>query len=351
MIKIAILGYGTVGGGVAGIFSDNRDGILKKTGKNIEVKYILDVRDFPGDRFENKIIHNFSVIENDDEIEAVVETIGGMSVAYDFTKRALKKGKHVITSNKELVSEKGDELFKLAAENGARYLFEAAVGGGIPIIHPIYGCLAANEIESIVGILNGTTNYILTKMINENRTFDDALKNAQELGYAEKDPTADIKGHDACRKICILASLAFGKHIYPENVYTEGIDGLSPDTVKAARKNGYSVKLLGVAKKCENGEIEIFVSPCAVPENHPLAGIEDVYNGITVTGNKVGKVTFIGRGAGRDATASAVCSDVIEALTRSETKTVLWESADTNPVKKFENIKFDRFENLPVITD
>lgn len=351
MNKIAILGYGTVGGGVAGVLCDNREEILCKTGKDIDVKYILDVRDFPGDKFEDKIIHDFSLIENDEEIEAVVETIGGKSIAYDFTKRALTKGKHVITSNKELVSEKGDELFEIAEKAGVRYLFEASVGGGIPIIHPIYDCLGANKIESIVGILNGTTNYILTKMLNENQSFDEALKKAQELGYAEKDPTADIKGHDTCRKISILASLAFGKHIYPSNVYNKGIDDLSLSRIKRAKKNGYAVKLLGVARKDDNGNIEIFVSPCAVPEKNPLSRVDDVYNGITVKGNKVGKVTFLGRGAGRDATASAVCSDIIEALTPGEKRTILWERSGDGSVKNFEDIKTDCFEGLPIISD
>lgn len=351
MAKIAILGYGTVGSGVAELFEDNKENIIEKTDKIIDVKYILDIRDFPGDKFENKIIHDFSLIENDDEIEVVVETIGGATIAYDFTKRALKAGKHVVTSNKELVSEKGDELFEIAETAGVRYLFEAAVGGGIPIIHPIYDCLAANKIESITGILNGTTNYILTKMVKENQPFEEALKKAQELGYAEKDPTADIKGHDTCRKICILASLAFGKHIYPKDVYNKGIDDLSLETIKKADENGYAVKLLGVAKRDNNGEIEIFVSPCALPKNHPLANVEDVYNGITVSGNKVGKVTFFGRGAGKDATASAVCSDVIETLTCSEKKAILWNHSTDNSIKKFENINSDRFENLPIIEE
>ncbi len=351
MTKIAVLGYGTVGSGVAELFEDNRENIVEKTGKDIEVKYILDVRDFPGDKFESKIVHDFSVIENDDEIEVVVETIGGATFAYDFTRRALSKGKHVVTSNKELVSEKGDELFEIAENAGVRYLFEAAVGGGIPVIHPIYDCLSANKIESIVGILNGTTNYILTKMLNENQTFEDALKKAQELGYAEKDPTADVKGYDTCRKICILASLAFGKHIYPKSVYTEGIDTLSLETVKKAKEKGYSVKLLGSAKKSEDGKLEIFVSPCAIPEKHPLANVDDVYNGITVTGNKVGKVTFFGRGAGKDATASAVCSDVIEALVCSEKKTVLWGHSENNSIKNFNDIKLSRFEGLPLLED
>ena len=340
MAEIAILGYGTVGSGVAELFDDNRENIIQKTGKDISVKYILDIRDFPGNRFENKIVHDFGIIENDDSVEVVVETIGGVGAAFEFTKRALSKGKHVVTSNKELVSEKGDELFRLAEKHGVRYLFEAAVGGGIPVIHPIYDCLAANKIESIVGILNGTTNYILTQMEKENRSFDDALKTAQELGYAEQDPTADIKGYDSCRKICILASLAFGNHIYPKGVYTEGIDSLSLDTVKRARENGYAVKLLGVAKKAEDGKIEIFVSPCALPLSHPLATVEDVYNGVCITGNKVGRVAFFGRGAGKDATASAVCS---------EKKTVLWDKEKEGNLTEFGSIKFDRFEGLPII--
>ncbi len=349
MSEIAILGYGTVGSGVAELFDDNRENIIKKTGKDISVKYILDVRDFPGNRFEEKIVHDFGIIENDKDIEVVVETIGGVGAAYEFTKRALKKGKHVVTSNKELVSEKGDELFRLAESHGVRYLFEAAVGGGIPVIHPIYDCLAANKIESIVGILNGSTYYILTQMINENRSFDDALKTAQELGYAEKDPTADVKGYDTCRKICILASLAFGNHIYPKEVYTEGIDSLTLDVVKRAHENGFAVKLLGVAKKTSDGKLEIFVSPCALPLSHPLATVEDVYNGVCITGNKVGRVSFFGRGAGKDATASAVCSDVIETLVCSEKKTVLWDKAKDGTITEFGSIKLDRFEGLPII--
>lgn len=347
MNQIAILGYGTVGSGVAELFDDNRDKIIENTGKDIFVKYILDVRDFPGNKFENRVIHDFSVIENDDDIEVVVETIGGVGAAYEFTKRALSKGKHVVTSNKELVSEKGDELFELAEKHGVRYLFEAAVGGGIPVIHPIYDCLAVNKIESIVGILNGTTNYILTKMLKENVSFEDALKTAQELGYAEQDPTADVGGHDTCRKICILASLAFGSHVYPKEVYTEGIDGLTLDTIKNAEKSGYAVKLLGVAKKTDRG-VEIFVSPCAVPFSHPLSTVEDVYNGICITGNKVGRVSFFGRGAGKDATASAVCSDIAEVLVCSKKKTVLWSKNGRNKVIS-EKPSLKLFEGLPII--
>ena len=241
MVNVAILGFGVVGSGVAEVLDTNERHIEGKVDDLIRLKYILDVRDFPDSPFAGKVVHDFSVIEQDPEVSIVVETIGGAKVALDFTRRALQAGKSVITSNKELVAEHGCELLRLAQEKGVSYLFEASVGGGIPIIRPLNQCLAANEIEEITGILNGTTNYILTRMIRAGLSFDDALREAQANGYAEQDPTADIEGHDACRKICILASLAFGRHIYPRQVPTEGITGVTPARVVARGVGGFTL--------------------------------------------------------------------------------------------------------------
>ena len=257
MVNVAILGFGVVGSGVAEVLATNGPHIDQKVDDLIRLKYILDVRDFPDSPFADKVVHDFSVIENDPEVSIVVETIGGAKAALDFTRRALRAGKSVVTSNKELVAEHGCELFKLAAEKGVSYLFEASVGGGIPILRPLNQCLAANEIEEITGILNGTTNYILTRMIRGGLSFDAALKEAQANGYAEQDPTADIEGHDACRKICILASLAFGRHIYPRQVPAEGITGVTLSDVAWAEACGKKLKLLGRAKSAAKRSLEV----------------------------------------------------------------------------------------------
>ena len=312
MVNVAVLGFGVVGSGVAEVLSTNGAHIDRKVDDLIRLKYILDVRDFPGSPFADKVVHDFSIIENDPDVSIVVETIGGAKAAKDFTERALRAGKSVVTSNKELVAAHGYGLLQLAKEHDASYLFEASVGGGIPIIRPLSQCLAANQIEEICGILNGTTNYILTRMIRAGLSFDAALKEAQANGYAEQDPTADIEGHDACRKICILASLAFGRHIYPDQVPTQGITGVSLADVDYAASCGKKLKLLGRAIRRQDGKVCAFVSPHLVDGEDPLAGVEDVFNAITVKGNAIGDVMFYGRGAGKLPTASAVVADVID---------------------------------------
>ena len=312
MTKVAILGFGTVGSGVAEVLSKNSQGIARRSGGEIQVKYILDVRDFPDSPFKDCFVKDFSIIENDPEVEVVVETIGGAKVALEFTTRALKAGKSVVSSNKELVATHGYELLQLAKANGVNYLFEASVGGGIPILRPLTNCLSANEVEQITGILNGTTNYILTRMIKAGLTFEQALKEAQDNGYAEKDPTADVDGHDACRKICILSALACGQHVYPQQVPTQGIREVTLADVAYADSCGYKIKLLGRCLREPEGKVCAFVAPHLVSCENPLAGVEDVFNAIAVTGNAVGDVMFYGRGAGKLPTASAVVADVID---------------------------------------
>ena len=312
MTKVAILGFGTVGSGVAEVLSKNSQGIARRCGGEIQVKYILDVRDFPDSPFKDCFVKDFSIIENDPEVDVVVETIGGAKVALEFTTRALKAGKSVVSSNKELVATHGYELLQLAKANAVSYLFEASVGGGIPILRPLTSCLAANEVEQITGILNGTTNYILTRMIKAGLTFEQALKEAQDNGYAEKDPTADVDGHDACRKICILSALACGQHVYPQQVPTQGIRKVTLADVAYADSCGYKIKLLGRCLREPEGKVCAFVAPHLVSCENPLAGVEDVFNAIAVTGNAVGDVMFYGRGAGKLPTASAVVADVID---------------------------------------
>ena len=311
MVNVAILGFGTVGSGVAEVLSKNGGLIDQRTDNLVRLKYILDVREFPDSPYAGCFVKDFSVIEADPEVDIVVETIGGATIALEFTTRALKAGKSVVT-NKELVATHGYELLQLAQENNVSYLFEASVGGGIPILRPLTSCLAANELTQITGILNGTTNYILTRMIKAGLTFEQALKEAQENGYAEKDPTADVDGHDACRKICILAALAYGRHVYPEQVPTQGIRGVTLEDVAYADSKGYKIKLLGRAIRQPEEKVCAFVAPHLVPDDNPLAGVEDVFNAIAVTGNAIGDVMFYGRGAGKLPTASAVVADVID---------------------------------------
>ena len=312
MVNVAILGFGTVGSGVAEVLTTNGGLIDHRVDDLVRLKYILDVRDFPDSPYAGLFVKDFAVIENDPELDIVVETIGGAKIALDFTTRALKAGKSVVTSNKELVATHGYELLQLARANGCSYLFEASVGGGIPILRPLPSCLAANELEQVTGILNGTTNYILTRMIRAGLTFDQALAEAQANGYAEKDPTADVDGHDACRKICILAALAFGRHVYPDQVPTQGIRGVTLEDVAYADSMGCKIKLLGRAIRQPEGKVCAFVAPHLVPGENPLAGVEDVFNAIAVTGNAIGDVMFYGRGAGKLPTASAVVADVID---------------------------------------
>ena len=311
MIHVAVLGHGVVGSGVAELISGIGEGLTRKADELLNLKYILDVREFPDSPFAECFVKDFSVIEADPEVEIVVETIGGTAVALDFTRRALTAGKSVVTSNKEVVANYGQELMELAAEHGVTYLFEASVGGGIPVLRPLNQCMAANEIQEICGILNGTTNYIFTRMIQGGLSFEAALKEAQEKGYAEQNPAADVEGHDTCRKICILASIAFGWHVRPEEVPTVGITGVTLHDVAFAAAAGKKIKLLGRAIHNADGTICTYVEPHLVDVSNPLSGVEDVFNAITVKGNATGDVMFYGRGAGKMPTASAVVADVI----------------------------------------
>lgn len=333
-MDIAIMGYGVVGSGVAEVIAINTGKVAAKCGQaEVNVKYILDLRDFPGDVNEKKIVKDFNIILNDKDVKVVVETMGGQHPAFEFVSSCLKAGKSVVTSNKELVAAQGDKLFKLAKENNVNFMFEASVGGGIPVIRPIDRCLAANRIDEVAGILNGTTNFILTMMIYNSMSFEDALRLAQENGYAEKDPTADIEGFDACRKICILASLCFGKHVFPESVYTEGITKITLEDVEYARAWGGVIKLLGRAKRLEDNKISAMVSPAFVKNESILSGVNDVFNAILVRGNAVGDVCFYGRGAGKMATASAVVADVIDCINYIDNrKDFGWDDAVENYV-------------------
>lgn len=331
---VAVMGYGTVGSGVVELLYKNHDSIVKRSMQDsLELKYILDIRDFPDSPYHDKFTKDFNVILNDPEVQIVVETMGGVTFAYDFVKKLLLAGKSVVTSNKELVASKGYELLQIANEKNVNFLFEASVGGGIPIIRPITQCLAANEIDEIAGILNGTTNYILTKMITEKATFEDALANAQALGYAEKDPTADVDGHDACRKICILAALAFGKHVYPDSVHTEGIRTITLADVAYAASWGGVIKLIASAKKINDESITVTVGPAFVAKHSQLAGVDDVFNAILVRGDATGDVVFYGKGAGKMPTASAVVADVIDAAKHTlKKKNFGWDDTQENYV-------------------
>lgn len=327
MSKIAILGLGTVGTGVAKVVAENARQIERKLGEPLTVKSVL-VRHFKDGPYRQLMIDDFSRIERDDEIRVVVETIGGVDAAYEYTKRALEAGKHVVTANKQLVAEKGCELLELARKKKVNYLFEASVGGGIPVLHPLTECLCANRVDEIYGILNGTTNYILTRMVRTGAFFSDALREAQAKGYAEADPTADVQGIDAGRKICILADLAFGAQVRPEDVPMEGIKRLSLRDVKVAQRAGYRIKLLGRCLRMPGEGRTAYVAPHLVPEEHPLANVEDVFNAVVVKGNAVGEVMFYGRGAGELPTASACVSDVLECLRRSPRQEEIGWSAD-----------------------
>lgn len=310
-MKVAVLGYGTVGSGVVEIINSNNDEVSAKCGEKMEVKYILDLRDFPGDPMEKYVVHDYEVIVNDPEVAIICETMGGVEPAYTFSKRALEAGKSVCTSNKELVALHGPELIKIAREHNCSYLFEASVGGGIPIIRPLGNALSPEKIESITGILNGTTNYMLTKMDEEGCDYDAVLKEAQALGYAERNPAADVEGHDACRKIAILSSLVCGKKVNFEDISTEGITEITTADFKFAKEVGKSIKLLGMSKITADG-VCAMVAPFMVDKTHPLYSVRDVFNAIYVHGNMVDDVMFYGRGAGKLPTASAVVSDVIE---------------------------------------
>ncbi len=312
MINVALIGHGVVGSGVAEILINDNDLICEKIKDNLKVKYILDLRDFPGLSYSDKFIKDFNIILNDDSVQVVAEMMGGLHPAYEFTKQCLLAGKSVVTSNKELVAAKGAELLAIANEKNVNYLFEASVGGGIPILRPMAQCLSANHILSVTGILNGTTNFILNKMIVDNMSFESALRLAQDNGFAEKDPTADIEGHDACRKICILAALAFGKHVYPDQVTTEGISDITLDDVDYADRFNCVIKLIARTCREKDGKISATVRPTLVSRENILSGVHGVFNAIMVTGDKTGDVMFYGKGAGKLATASAVSADIMD---------------------------------------
>ncbi len=356
MIKVAIMGYGVVGSGVYEILRKNEKSITKKTGgKTLEVKYILDLRDFPDHENPALFTKNFDDIINDPEVSIVVEVMGGLKPAYEYSKAALLAGKNVITSNKELVAEHGTELMAIAKEQNVNYLFEASVGGGIPIIRPLSQCLLANEIEEIYGILNGTTNYILTKMVKEGADFADALAEAQRLGYAERNPEADVEGHDARRKIAILASLASGKFVNWKEVPTEGITKITRQDVAFAEKYDAVIKLVGVAKIDPEGQVYIRVSPMVISRTNQLADVNDVFNAILVKGDSIGDVMFYGRGAGKLPTASAVVADVIDAAKHIHiNKLITWKKVDNNFMVDPETVPcryFVRATNSSVIND
>lgn len=340
MIKVAIMGHGTVGTGVYEVFEMNAKRIAQSIGEEIEVKYVLDLRDFGHLPYADKFVQQFETIENDPEVRVVAEVMGGVGAAYEFTKRLLCAGKSVCTSNKELVATRGDELLALARAHNVGYLFEASVGGGIPLIRPMVQCLAANEINQICGILNGTTNYILTQMITSGVSFADALRQAQENGYAEKDPTADVEGHDACRKICILSNLAFGDKIDPDAVECEGITRITLQDVACADKLGRKIKLLGRAIRRADGSVYAFVAPHLIEKSHMLAAVEDVFNAVVVDGNATGEVMFYGKGAGKLATASAVVADMLDcAFHADRRREIFWGDGSAQLLRALDTLE------------
>lgn len=330
-VKIAVLGYGVVGSGVVELFYKNKKSIEQHAGCEMDIKYIVDLRDFPDSPYQDKFTKDFNDVLNDSEIFVIAECMGGIEPAFTFHKSALEKGISTATSNKELVAAKGDILLKAAKDNNCNFFFEASVGGAIPIIRPLHRCLAGNDISAVAGILNGTTNFILTKMYEDGMAFSEALKLAQELGYAEKDPTADVEGHDACRKICIISSLVFGKHVYPDSVYTKGISEIELCDVAAADILGHSVKLIASVRRLANGKILPAVMPMLVPHENIMSGVTDVFNAVMVDGDGIDKAMFYGRGAGKLPTASAVLGDIIEAAKHKVTVfSQSWESSSDN---------------------
>lgn len=349
MIKTAVLGYGTVGSGVVEVLEKNREIIAKRAGDEIEIKYVLDRKDFSGTPIENKIVSDFEQIIQDEEIKVVVEVLGGIEPAYTFVKRSLEAGKSVVTSNKELVAQCGAELLALAEKKQVNFLYEASVGGGIPIIRSLHQALTGDEIEEIIGILNGTTNYMMTKMFSEGVEYDEVLKEAQDKGYAERNPEADVEGHDACRKIAILSSVISGKCVDYKEIYTEGITKITATDMKYAKKLGKTIKLLASAKR-EGDKISAMVSPCLLNDSHPLYHVDGVFNAVFVKGNMLGDAMLYGSGAGKLPTASAVVGDVVDAVKNmgrvvmpvwTEEKIVLTDKADTE--KKF----FVRMKGVP----
>jgi len=347
MIKIAVLGYGTVGSGVVEVIEKNKDMVNKKAGEELSIKYILDLRDFPGDPYENKVVHDYQTIVNDPEIQIICETMGGTGAAYEFTKQALQVGKSVCTSNKELVAAHGPELLTMAKEHKCNYLFEASVGGGIPIIRPLNYSLTAEKIESITGILNGTTNYILSKMEKEGADFDAVLKRAQEKGYAERNPEADVEGYDACRKIAILSSLMLGENVDYRKVYTEGITKITATDFAYAKEMDMSIKLLAMSKEVGD-ETLAMVAPFMISADHPLHMVNGVFNAVFVHGNMLGDSMYYGKGAGKLPTASAVVSDVIDCA-RHIGKVIMcfWDATDAKlmNIEEAENKFFFRVKS------
>lgn len=348
MINIAVLGYGTVGSGVVEVIEKNKEMVNKKAGQELEIKYILDLRDFPEDPYGGKVVHDFNLILNDDQVSIVCETMGGVGAAYQFTRQALEKGKSVCTSNKELVAKHGPELLEIAKEHNCNYLFEASVGGGIPIIRPLNYSLTAEKIEAITGILNGTTNYILSKMEKEGADFEEVLKEAQAKGYAERNPEADVEGHDACRKIAILSSLMMGRNVDSEKVYTEGITKITAADFVYAKAAGRSIKLLAMSRTVSEEEVNAMVAPFMIGKEHPLAIVNGVFNAVFVTGNMLGDSMYYGKGAGKLPTASAVVSDVIDCA-RHQGKVIMcfWDKeeakiADVSGTERSFFIRADR---------
>lgn len=357
MMKIAILGFGTVGSGVYELIKDNKDIVSKNAGVEIETKYILDVRDFSDRDDAHLFVKDYDVILNDDEVSVVVETIGGLEPAGTFTRKALAKGKSVVTSNKELVATCGNELIQLAVNSGAKYMFEASVGGGIPIIRPLFHCYVSSSVKGVSGILNGTTNYILTEMFKNGQSFEKALLSAQQNGYAERDPSADVDGHDTCKKICILSSIISGESVDFRNVYTEGITKISLEDTKYASSLDSSIKLIGECKVMDGGKMEVHVAPMLVNKGKMISSIEDVYNGVVVNGGETGDTLSYGRGAGKLPTASAVVADVVELAKNitvpyirpwSESKENLVISHDEYVRSYFVRIKSDNIDKCAI---
>jgi len=349
MVKIAIIGFGVVGSGVYEVLRKNASDITVNATTEIDIKYILDIRDFSSHSEKHLFVNDINTILNDDEIEIVVETMGGLEPANTFTRECFKRGKSVVTSNKELVATYGDELFGLARDNGCKYLYEASVGGGIPIIRPLSKCLAANRIDRIAGILNGTTNYILTRMFQDNASFESALQEAQAKGYAEKDPTADVEGLDTGKKICILSSMLNGEKINHEDVHTEGITKITTEDTEYASQFGYVIKLIGFCQRCDD-KYAVVVAPMFVDKSSPLSGVDDVFNGIMVSGNVLGDAMFYGSGAGKLPTASAVVADVIDIAKNKDVKFIMpWTKSQKDVLVDYDDIKSSMYVRVKAI--
>lgn len=331
MIKVAVLGYGTVGSGVVEVFRENQDILNKNVGEEVEIKYVLDLREFPGDPVEKVLVHDFETIVNDPEVKIVVEVMGGLNPSFNFVKRCLENGKSVCTSNKELVAQHGTDLLQTAKEHQVNFLFEASCGGGIPIIRPLYQALTADKIDEVSGILNGTTNYILSKMASDGSDFEEVLKKAQDKGYAERNPEADVEGYDACRKIAILSSLAFGNYVDYKDIYTEGITKITAADIKYAQAIGASIKLLAVSRRTEKGAYAM-VSPVMIDSSNSLYSVNGVFNAVSVHGNMLGDAMFYGRGAGKLPTASAVVADVVEAA-KNPNQSVMGDGWDSSKLE------------------